>query len=217
MRRSGRGAWATKAAQSARESVAESAQESTPEVAEGTESAEASPCDRELVEQVCGGRTSAYATLVRRHQEVLYRHARGMGLDHDVTEDLVQEAFVRAWRKLDGCRDPDRFGLWVFRIFRHQCLDHVKDIRRRHVPLEDTTLPAERGDPERDREAAELRERMRCALDRLTPDLREAFLMKHHEGRSYQEMAELTEASVSALKMRVHRAREELQAALTRH
>lgn len=170
--------------------------------------------DAELVDAVLGGRREDFAELVRRHQATLFRHARGMGIGRDAAEDLVQDAFVRAYTSLSGCRQPERFGLWVFRIFRHRCLDHLKDIRRRTVPLEDVTLFSDRGRPEAEAARTELRDDLVQALDGLGDDLREAFLMKHHEDRDYEEMADITGASVSALKMRVHRAREALQQAL---
>jgi RNA polymerase sigma-70 factor (ECF subfamily) len=71
-----------------------------------------------------------------------------------------------------------------------------------------------RGTPGDAAAGSELHATIERALDSLSADLREAFLMKHHEGRSYQEMAELADASVPAMKMRVHRAREILRDAL---
>lgn len=170
--------------------------------------------DAALVARVLDGEDEAYAELVRRHQGPLYGHARGMGLDRDTAEDLVQDAFVRAYTRLDTCRDRDRFGLWLFRIFRHRCLDHVKSPRRRTVPVEDVELHAERGLPERDALMSELRDDLARHLGELPHDLREAFLMKHHEGRSYDEMAEALDAAPGTLRMRVHRAREALRESL---
>lgn len=170
--------------------------------------------DADLVARVLAGGDEAFAELVRRHQGPLFGHARGLGIDRDTAEDLVQDAFVRAYTRLDDCRDPERFGLWLFRIFRHLCLDHVKNIRRRSVPVEDVVLRAEDGQPERDAILAELREDLSRHLAALPSDLREAFLLKHHDGMSYQEMAEVTDASPGTLRMRVHRAREALREAL---
>ena len=169
--------------------------------------------DAALVEQVLAGDREAFSFLVRRHQDELYRYARNLRLDHDSAADLVQEAFVTAYTRLGQCSDPARFRFWLFRILRNRCLDFLRDIRRRSVPLEDVSLVA-RGTPADETSGSELRDTLAQALDALSPDLREAFLMKHHEGRSYQEMAELAEASVPAMKMRVHRARETLRETL---
>lgn len=174
---------------------------------------EDTPDDASLVRCVLEGEREAYSELVRRHQTALYRHARGMGLDHDTASDLVQDAFVKAYASLTDCRDPAKFRVWAFRILRNRCLDHLKDIRRNSVPLEKVVLPAE-GNPAGHAEREELRGLLTSALQALPSEMRDAFLMKHHEGRSYDEMADLAGASISAMKMRVHRAREALQESL---
>lgn len=170
--------------------------------------------DADLVARVRAGDPDCYGELIRRHQRGLFHHAAGMTRDPDAAQDLVQDAFIVAYRRIGECRDPDRFGLWVFRILRNRALDHVKNIRRRSVPIETANLSATRGNPGDSAHRAELRAKLETALDGLTPEMRDAFLMKHMEGRSYEEMADLAEASVSAMKMRVHRAREALRDAL---
>lgn len=172
--------------------------------------------DGDLVRDVLGGEREAFSALVRRHQDALYRHARGMRIDHDTASDLVQDAFVTAYRRLDQCADPDRFRPWVLRILRNRCMDWLRDIRRKSVALDDVVLEADDRSPEGDLRVDELRRAVTRALDGLSDDLREAFLMKHHEGRSYQEMAEIADASLSAMKMRVLRAREALRDSLDR-
>ncbi|HEX6589412.1 MAG TPA: RNA polymerase sigma factor [Longimicrobiales bacterium] len=169
--------------------------------------------DGRLVARVLAGERDAFEHLVRRHQDELYHHARTLRIDHDAASDIVQESFVAAFTRLAQCSDPERFRFWVLRILRNRCLDYLRDIRRRSVALEDVTLVA-RGTPGDALAGSELRATIERALDSLSSDLRDAFLMKHHEGRSYQEMAELADASVPAMKMRVHRAREALRDAL---
>lgn len=169
--------------------------------------------DGTLVALVLGGEQEAFGHLVQRHQEALFRHARDMGLDGDAAADAVQDALVKAYQSLESCRDPDRFGVWVSRIVRNRCLDYLKSAARRGVALH-PSLPATRGNPERDEERGMLRRRLNEALSALPDDQREAFLMKHGEGRAYEDMAELVGVSVSAMKMRVHRARESLQSRL---
>jgi len=169
--------------------------------------------DDVLVARVLAGEQEVFSTLVRRHQAELYRYARNLRIDHDSASDLVQDAFVTAYTRLAQCSDPARFRFWLFRILRNRCLDWLRDIRRRSVGLDDVTLVA-RGTPNDSASGSELRETLDRCMNELSSDLREAFLMKHHEGRSYQEMAELADASVSAMKMRVHRAREALRDAL---
>ena len=174
--------------------------------------------DAQLVARILDGERDRYATLVARHQAALYRHALGMVGSEDAAADLAQESLIAAYSRLDDCRDPARFGSWVFRILRNRCLDYLKDHRRRTIPLtEDTAFAADDDDPGARLDRAELQRAVLNALDALPDAQREAFLLKHVEDRSYEEMSEMLGASVSALKMRVMRAREVLQAILSRH
>jgi RNA polymerase sigma-70 factor (ECF subfamily) len=168
--------------------------------------------DAELVQQVLAGRQDAYASLVNRHQQGAYRHAVGMGLDHDTSLDLVQDAFIKAYERLDECRDPAHFRAWLFRICRNLCLDHLKNVRRLSVPM--STLPGVQDIADQKQADVDLTYKLRHALDELPVSLREAFLLKHDAGYSYEEIAAMTDASVSAVKMRVHRARETLCSSL---
>lgn len=179
----------------------------------GTE--QVGPDDAEVVQRVLDGDRDAYKTLIRRHQGRLHRFAMGMVKDGDASTDLVQDSFVKAYKSLEACRDPDKFGAWVHQILRNRCRDFLKNIRRDHEPLGDhPTLMSRMNDPESDLERSELRRRLESALDQLPSTHREAFLLKHLEGRTYREMQEMLGASRSALKMRVHRAREDLRSIL---
>jgi RNA polymerase sigma-70 factor, ECF subfamily len=173
--------------------------------------------DREVVARVAAGDRDAFRLLVRRYQDMLFRHAARMTGDHDVAADLVQSSFVKAYTNLARCRDPERFGAWVYRILANACKDHLKSKRRKDVSIEDQTQIADVGEnPAGDLERTQLRAVLNQAVAASPESLREAFVMKHVEGRSYEEMAELLETSVPALKMRVHRAREALKERLER-
>jgi len=168
--------------------------------------------DAVLVARAIAGSDAAFAALVDRYNDLLYRHAeRMLGLADDA-EDVVQSAWIKAFRNLRKCRDPERFGAWVFRIGANACKDAVKAKRRGIVPLESVAeLESYDGDTAT---RLDQRRRLASALASLAPDQREAFLLKHMEGWSYEEMADQLGVQVSALKMRVHRAREELQITL---
>lgn len=171
--------------------------------------------DAEAVARVLAGERDRFAELVRRYQSALYRHALSMVLDHDVAADMVQDAFVRAYTHLGSCRDRMRFRPWLFQTLRNRCLDYLKEPRRRNVPLEHVAPVAdESAGPVCVIERRQLRKDIREALMTLPAAQREAFLMHYVEGLPYEAMAELVDASVSALKMRVLRAREALGDAL---
>lgn len=171
--------------------------------------------DAELVQGSLAGSDGAFGELVRRYQDLLYRHAERMTGRPDEAEDVVQASFIKAHRRLASCRDPERVGAWLFRICANACKDHLKLRRTDGVALDEVPgLAGESDGPDRALARSDLRREIEAALRRLADEQREAFLMKHVEGLSYEEMAEILEASVPALKMRVHRAREELRVLL---
>ena len=173
------------------------------------------PPDEDVIGRVLNGDKQAFEHLVARYQQAMYRHAVSIVLDHDAAADMVQDAFVRAYVGLRDCRDPARFRGWLFRTLRNRCLDYLKEASRRNVRIEDVEEPLDEGDgPGAVAERNETRSGIERALAQLPPALREAFVMHYVEGMPYEEMAELLDASVSALKMRAMRAREALGSAL---
>jgi len=176
------------------------------------------PPDGEVVRAVLDGRVEAYAFLVHRYKDFLFRYAERMTGGPDAAADVVQSAFVKGYRDLARCRTPERVKAWLFRIVVNGCKDHLKSRATRNVPLDDLpALASPRGDPQEFLERSELRAEIEDALACLPVEQREAFVLKHLEGRSYMEMSELLEVSVPALKMRVHRAREQMQTSLNRY
>lgn len=174
------------------------------------------PDDADVIARVLNGEKQQFEHLVGRYQQALYRHAVSIVLDHDAAADMVQDAFVRAYLNLRECRDHSRFRAWLFRTLRNRCLDYLKDASRRNVRLDDVVEPPvdEAEGPGVLAERNELRTGITRALAQLPPALREAFVMHYVDGMSYETMAELLDASVSALKMRALRAREALSSAL---
>lgn len=171
--------------------------------------------DAQVVRDVLSGDRDAYRLLVRRYGDVLHGHALRMTQNPDEAADLVQKAFVKGFGKLSSCREPERVGAWLFRILANLCKDHVRSPRRADVPVA-TVAEGLRStsDPESDAEGSEIRARVWGALEALTPEQREAFVLKHVEGRTYEEIAAVMDLSVASLKMRVHRAREALRGLL---
>jgi len=174
------------------------------------------PDDAAVIARVLRGDKQAFEHLVNRYQHLLHRHAVALVLDHDAAADMVQDAFVRAYVNLRECRDHSRFRAWLFRTLRNRCLDYLKEAGRRNVRLDDVVEPqidnAEA--PGAVVERKELRAGITRALAQLPPTLREAFVMHYVDDIPYETMAELLDASVSALKMRTLRAREALKSAL---
>lgn len=170
--------------------------------------------DAEIVARVLGGDSAAYATLVGRYRAQFARYAMRMLGNREDAEEALQDAFLRAFRSLERCDEPERFGSWLFRILANRCRTAGTRRGRREktfVRDEIALLDASEEHPE---DATAWREEIQRALQLLEEDQREAFLLKHVEDLGYDEMAELTGVGVSALKMRVKRACERLRALL---
>jgi RNA polymerase sigma-70 factor (ECF subfamily) len=168
--------------------------------------------DAALVAQVIAGEAEAFAHLLRRYRDAHLRFATRMLGNRDDADEALQSAFLRAFRSLAKCDEPERFGAWLYRIVVNECRTLAS--RRAHRERSLVRDPATLGTlPERDDPIGSdaVREEIQHALDCLTPEHREAFVLKHVEELSYEEMAEVTGASVSALKMRVKRACQQLQ------
>lgn len=168
--------------------------------------------DQQIIARVLAGHREDFSLLIARYSDALYRHALGMTGSPDVAEDILQMSFIKAYQHLAEVRG--RFDAWVFRIVANGCKDWLKNIRRTHLSYDEDDQPSGYATPEEDLDRTELRGDLDRALAALAPSLREAFVMKHVEGRSYEEMADLLGTTVGALKMRVHRAREALQVLL---
>jgi RNA polymerase sigma-70 factor (ECF subfamily) len=167
--------------------------------------------DASLVASTRRGDQRAFAELVRRYRDRHARFATRMLGDADEAEDVLQSVFVRAFRHIDKCDDPERFGAWLHRIVVNECRTFVtrrgqRELRMVREPMVMDALATEdvASDPA-------LRRKIERALATLPVDMREAFVLKHVEEMEYEEMAEVTGAGVSALKMRVKRATERLR------
>jgi RNA polymerase sigma-70 factor (ECF subfamily) len=171
--------------------------------------------DAALVRLVLNGDTAAYAGLVARYRDRLDRYAmRMLGSTADA-EEAVQDAFVRGYRSVARCVPPERFGAWLFAILVNRCrtLGAQRARRERMVVSEEAAVQQASVGHTADDEA--WRDAIAWALAKLTTEQREAFVLKYVEELSYEEMSQLTGAGVSALKMRVARAREELRRLLS--
>jgi RNA polymerase sigma-70 factor (ECF subfamily) len=173
--------------------------------------------DGAVVARVRSGDRDAFGLLVERYQDRMVAHATYMGLGRAEALDVVQDAFVRAYRHLDRCGDPERFGGWLFRIVSNQCRTAAKRASRRMIgPLEPhvSSLASEAAGPDERLEAGRVRERVRAALRTVPDEQREALVLMYLDGLSVGEISDMTGASPSAVKMRLKRGRERLKAEL---
>ncbi|MFN8571484.1 MAG: RNA polymerase sigma factor [Gemmatimonadaceae bacterium] len=167
--------------------------------------------DAAVVARVVGGDTAAYAILVARYRAQFARYAVRMLGSREDAEEALQDAFIRAYRSLAKCDDPERFGSWLFRILANRCRTTGTRRGRREKTFVRDEVALLDASEEHPAERDAWREEIDRALLMLDDDQREAFLLKHVEELGYDEMAALTGVGVSALKMRVKRACERLR------
>jgi RNA polymerase sigma-70 factor (ECF subfamily) len=167
--------------------------------------------DARLVESALAGSAEAFAELVDRHAAVCLRYATRMLGNREDAEEVTQDALLRAHGALDRFDRTMKFRTWLMSILINRCRTALLHRRRRtsRIQLDAAAVDAARAPDESG--GVELRDAIERALARLDPTQREAFLLKHVESMSYEEMAVATGAGISALKMRVQRACDRLQ------
>jgi RNA polymerase sigma-70 factor (ECF subfamily) len=169
---------------------------------------------RRLVQDARSGDVRAFAELVDRYYARCLRFALHMLASRSDAEEAVQDAFVRVHRALPRYREEEAFEPWLFRILANRCRTAGAKARRHAQLMEYGEVPDTPGVATHD-VATAWREEIRRALAALPVEQREAFLMRHVEGLSYEDMVVATGAGISALKMRVKRACDAMRLRLT--
>jgi RNA polymerase sigma-70 factor (ECF subfamily) len=183
--------------------------------------------DALAVERTLAGERDAFRVLVERHSQQLFRLAYRMtGNEHDA-EEVVQEAFLRAYRNLGQFGARANFGTWAYRIAANYAIDRMRQKRgeesRRDTPSPLAEEPEqdamnlvadERPSPDRLAVNAELRKKMKEALALLTWSERTAFVMRHWEGCAIEEIAKVLKSTSGAAKNTVFRSVQKLRRAL---
>ncbi len=170
--------------------------------------------EKQLIARAQKGDRAAFAALVRAHQDEVYTLARRLVGDPHLASDVAQEALIRAWRALPKFRGDARLSTWLYRITVNTSWTH-KERANRHATSSidehyDIAAPEGVDHPVVAGEMLELRRRLRAALDRLPEGQRQVVVMKDIHGWSHAEIAEATGISVTAAKVRLHRARARL-------
>jgi RNA polymerase sigma-70 factor (ECF subfamily) len=175
--------------------------------------------DEEVVARVLAGDTSLFEILMRRYNQRLFRVARGILADDGEAEDVMQEAYVRAFRELAGFRGEARFSTWLTRIACHEALARARK-RRRLVALvpvdggEPPEPPSETFGPDREMENRQLQTVLREAVEGLPDPLRAVFCLREIEGLSTEQTADALDLTVENVRVRLHRAKRSLRQTL---
>ena len=167
------------------------------------------------------GDEDAFRVLVERHSRAVFRLAFRMTGNEQDAEDVVQESFLRAYRQLGRFESRANFGTWLYRIVANCSVDLMRSKQSRHDQSRGESLdiaaevPSTDGrGPERLAESAQIAERVNAALSELSALERAAFTLRHHEGRSIQEISKTLGLGTSAAKHSVFRAVKKLRVAL---
>jgi RNA polymerase sigma-70 factor (ECF subfamily) len=181
--------------------------------------------DQEVVRHAVIGRETAYRELIRRYQRPVFSLIYRMVRDRELAEDLAQETFVKVLGAIDSYRPEFRFSSWIFKIANNASIDHL---RRRGLDtlsldgsphaetadaIEATTLQIGDGAESPLDEVAnrELGDQIESAIAQLRPEYRNCIVLRHIEGRPYEEIAEILDLPLGTVKTYIHRARNELR------
>lgn len=174
--------------------------------------------DLRLIERARRGDHAAFGQLVERYKESVYRLAYRILRHASDAEDAAQEAFVRAYVALDSFNPQYRFYTWLSTIAQHVCFRSLRSRDWRIAPVDPSLVRASRAHLEDGPEIGLLlRERdeaIRVLVGGLPDKYRQVLILRHWHELSYEEIARATELSLSAVKTRLHRARQMLATAM---
>ena len=169
----------------------------------------------ELVKKSQLGDKSAFEELVKRHQELVFSLSFKLTGNRELANDVAQEAFIRAWKAIGKFRGDSTFGTWIYRITVNTAWTLRKKAKKHYsLNIEDTQEPVvvdEKKDPELVAINSDLSLVLRKALNQIPLEQRIIVELKNIEGRSHKEIADYLDISVTAAKVRLHRAHQKLR------
>ena len=173
--------------------------------------------DNILIERILAGESDLYRELIDRYAPMIFHLLRSYIRDEHAVQDLAQEVFIKAYNNLSTFGFQSKFSSWIYRIAVNQCKDYLKNVRRKNITL--SSLDSKSIDSLFEKDASqlnelvnnELHEKLKTAIDLLPDVYRNALLLKYMNDMTYKAMSEELGDSVESLKVRVHRARNELK------
>ena len=165
--------------------------------------------DKEIMELYrSGSREKAFALLVDAYTERLYWHIRRFACSHDDANDLLQDIFIKVWTSLPTFREESQLFTWLYRIATNQVLNHLRRQRFRSlVSFESASLMLEKKiDEDPHFNGDELQRELHKAIQRLPEKQRIVFCFRYFDKMKYEDISEITDTSVGALKASYHHA-----------
>lgn len=170
----------------------------------------------EQIRRAQKGSREAFAVLVEHYWDRLYRWLHHLTHDRHSAEDVAQEAFLKAFAKLNSFRPGTSFQAWLFRIAHNHLANQRRAARRARHPFPDH-VPALDAGPDVDAMSREALQLLARAVGRLPRDFRAAFLLRAEEDLSFREIAEALGVTEETARWRVFKARQKLMEALAPH
>ena len=172
--------------------------------------------EKELVRRAQNGDTEAFGALVVEHQQFVYNLALRAGNDPHETEDIAQEAFVRAWLALPNFRGQSQFRTWLYRIVTNASLDRLKQRKRktnRYVRIDNPeSMQAMTSTAATD--SIDLTMHMERALHELPTLQRAVVILRHIDGLSTRTVSEILQCSEGTVKTHLHRGLKKMRSLL---
>jgi len=175
------------------------------------------------------GRESAFRELVRRYERPVFSLIYRMVRDREIAEDLAQDTFIKVLNNIDRYRPEFKLSSWLFKIANNVAIDHLRKRQLETVSMEGSPhaataaeveatsfeIAADQESPLDEMEARELGSSIERAIAGLRPEYRSCIMLRHVEGRSYEEIAAILVLPLGTVKTYIHRARHELREALS--
>lgn len=182
--------------------------------------------DYELIDESIGGDEDAFGILMGRYENSLYGLIFKMVRNHEETQDLVQEAFIKSYKALESFNKQYSFSTWLFKIASNNCIDHLRKRRLKTTSIDapiqtedgslSQDLPDESFSPEKDSLRKELFSSVNSIIDELPEKYKVVINLRHKEDKSYDEIAVALDIPIGTVKARIFRAREILKKSITR-
>jgi RNA polymerase sigma-70 factor (ECF subfamily) len=164
-----------------------------------------------------GNPNYAFNLIVKKYQEKIYWHLRRMVIDHEDTNDLVQEVFVKAWKGLENFRAESGLFTWLYRIATNEALSFLKRKKLRYfLPWQDVEhVLANKVDSGAFFTGDEIQKKLQKAIIKLPEKQRLVFNLRYYDEMKYDDMASILDTSVGALKASYHHAVKKIEEYLT--
>ena len=166
--------------------------------------------DKELLAKIRNPETRNYGfnLLVRAYQQRVYGHVRKMVIDHDDADDLTQEVFIKVHKYIEGFREDSQLFTWIYRIATNECLSFLQRKKRRFfLPIGDVVSElTAKLDNSTHISGDEIQIKLQKAILTLPDKQRAVFNMKYFEDMTYEDISEITNTTVGALKASYHHA-----------